>query len=151
MKKKRTWIVIADGARARVITKKEGGNGFEEVENFDLIGDNRPSHEISSDRPGRSYESVGSSRHAIEPATDPHREEKRKFAHRLSDYLDDRRASDAFDQLIVIAAPRTLGDLREAISAPVRNLVVEEIDKDIVKVPLGEMKEALGKIITVAY
>jgi protein required for attachment to host cells len=151
MKKKRTWFVIADGGRARVMTRKAEGSGYEEVENFDFVADHRQTKDINADRPGRSFNSVGGSRHAMEPPTDPHREEKRKFAHRLCDYLDEKRGANAFDQLVIVAAPRTLGDLRDALSEAVKDKVVEEIAKDIVKVPTADMNDMLGKLVTIAH
>ena len=47
--------------------------------------------DMMSDRPGRSYESVGGQRHAIERENDPRRREALRFAKRISRRLDDAR------------------------------------------------------------
>ena len=45
--------------------------------------------------------------------------------------------------LIVVAPPRALGVLRQAYTASVRGAVRDEIDKDLVKVPVYEIEKRL--------
>ena len=50
-------------------------------------GDHSATHDLVSDREGRSFSSMGARRSAIEPHTDPHRNLKTKFAQTLADAL----------------------------------------------------------------
>ena len=45
--------------------------------------------------------------------------------------------------LIVVAPPRALGVLRQSYSAPVRNALRAEIDKDYVGMPVHEIEKHL--------
>ena len=147
MKQQPTWILIADGARARVIESAGSGHGLAEVKGLDLRADHRPSHEIMSDRPPRSHESVGPARHAVEPRTDPHRELKRTFAHLLAQVLDERLARHEFDRLVLVAPPQFLGDLRNALSNKLRAALIGELAKDLIKLPDSELASHLSGVV----
>ncbi len=84
-----TWILIANGARARLFSNDGPGHGVRLVSDEVLVCVNLPGREIMSDRPGRTFDSVGAGRHAKEPRTDAREIEKRSFAHELAAMLDD--------------------------------------------------------------
>jgi protein required for attachment to host cells len=148
MKPTTTWILIADGAHARIFANRGPGNGIELVEGK-IDADHRPTHEIVADRLGRTHESVGATRHAIAAEHDPHRELKHTFAVKLAHMLDQRRAEHAYDRLVLVAPPKTLGDLREALPSSVRALVRAELDKDLTKTPVAELPGHLTALLAV--
>jgi protein required for attachment to host cells len=149
MKPTTTWILIADGARARIFANLGPGKGIEAVDGGTFEGDHRPDREIMSDKPGRSFESVGDTRHAYESHHDPHRELKRTFSHELAALLDEKLAAKAYDRVVLVAPPATLGDLRSALSEPVRAVVYAELDKDLTKTPAAELPKHLGAVLAV--
>ncbi len=149
MRSKKTWIVVADGARARFFVSEGPGTGLEPALPQALVADNRPSADIASDRPGRTFDSVGAGRHAVQPSSDPHRHSQITFASEIAKTLDQRLKNRAFDQLVIIAAPRMLGDLRAALGENIRKLVFAEIDKDLTKLPVHELAGRVGKIIRI--
>ncbi|MGI9403845.1 MAG: host attachment protein [Hyphomicrobium sp.] len=149
MKLTTTWILIADGARARIFANLGPGKGITPVEGGVLKTDHAPSRELASDRPGRTFESADVMRHAIDPAQDPHRELKRAFAVRLAALLDERLARNAFDRLVLVAPPVTLGDLRAALSKPVKERVSAELDNDLTNTPVDELPKHLAAILPV--
>jgi protein required for attachment to host cells len=149
MKPTTTWILIADGARARIFANDGPGKGIEAVSGGEFSADHRPDHEIVSDRSGRTFESVGATRHAIEPRHDPHRELKRAFSEQLADMLDKQLAAKAYDRIVLVAPPVTLGDLRSALSDHVKAAVYAELDKDLTKTPMAELPQHLGAVLAV--
>ena len=54
---------------------------------------------------------------------------------------------ERFDKLVLVAAPKTLGDLRDLLPDPVKAKVVAEIDKDLTKVPLHELPKHLDSVL----
>lgn len=88
--------------------------------------------DLASDRPGRSYESVGGARHSVQRAETPRHTEAVRFARRIARRLDDARRKDEFDRLVVVAGPPFLGLVREQLSGPTRARVAREIHKDLV-------------------
>ncbi len=149
MKPTTTWILIADGARAHIFANHGPGKGIEVVDGTAFSADHRPDRELMSDKPGRSFESVGSTRHAIQPHSDPHRELKRAFSERLAAMLDKKLSEKAYDRVILVAPPVTLGDLRSALSANVKAVVYAELDKDLTKTPVHELPGHLGAVLAV--
>ena len=147
MKPIRTWIVIADGASARVFETHGPAKALAPVEAMTMTGDHRASHEILADRAGRTNESVGSTRHAIEPATDPHRDLKRTFARHVVDALDARLAANSFDRFVLVAPPQTLGDMRADLTPALRAVLHAEVAKDLVKTPEIEIAAHVKDIV----
>lgn len=142
-----TWILIADGARARLASVERHGSSTELVEKFEYQADHRPSRELGRDRPARVHESQGATRHAVEPKVDPHRALKREFADTISEALDDNLAQKNFDRLIVVAPPVTLGDLRRVFSEPVKSKIFAEVAMDLTKVPNSEVPRHIADLI----
>ena len=149
MKPTRTWILVADGARARVLENTGPGKGVSEVPGMEFEQEAKSNREIMSDRPGRSFESADQSRHAMEPPTDPKQMAETAFVTGLIDMLDEKFTAGAFDRLVLVAAPRALGDIRKALSGELAQAVYGELDKDLTKVPNHEMVKHLGEVIAV--
>ena len=147
MKHKKIWIVVADSARAQFFLNNGVGTGLEPALPLALVADNRPSRHITSDRSGRTFDSSGPGRHAMQPPSDPHRHEQTIFAREIAKLLEQKREKKAFNQLVIIAAPKMLGDLRLAFSEEIRRLVVAEINKDLTKLPVHELKPHLDDLI----
>ncbi len=102
--------------------------------------------DLVSDRPGRSYESVGGARHAIERENDPRHRQAVLFARRVARRLDEARRKDEFDGLVVVAGPPFLGLMREELPRLTRARVVHEIRKDLVHSPVAALREHLVAI-----
>ena len=143
-----TWVLIADGAKARVLAQEKNFAQLKPAfEQEEFTGTRAQSKDIASDRPGRSFDSGGQGRHAMEPPTDPQRYAKYEFARELADRLEEAVHAHRFDKLVLVAAPKTLGDLRELLPDPVKTKVVAEIDKDLTKVPLRDLPKHLDAVL----
>jgi protein required for attachment to host cells len=143
-----TWVLIADGARARLLAQDKPFAALKPaLQQEELTGSTAQSKEIGTDRPGRSFDSAGQGRHAMAPPTDPQRYAKFAFARELAERLEEAVHGGRFDRLVLVAAPKTLGDLRELLPGPVKAKVVAEIDKDLTKVPLHELPKHLDSVL----
>ena len=133
MKKRNLWIVVADGAQARIYVNEGVGKGLVPVPNGEFASPNLKGREIVSDRPGRSFDRGGQGRHAMESEVDPKRHEELSFARDVAAAVDARAKRNEFDRLVLVAPPRMLGDLRSVLSKTTLELVEAEIDKDLTK------------------
>jgi protein required for attachment to host cells len=147
MPKKITWILVADGARARILMNQGIGKGLRPAIDGELAHALPPTRELGSDKPGRSQQRGVSGRHAFQPHVDWHRFEKEKFSREMAALLDAAAERGAFDRLVLIAPPRTLGDLRSALGAKARTKVHAEIDKDLTHVAIQELPDYLGDVV----
>ena len=133
-KRRRTWIVVADGARARFFVPSDDGKRLVAARHADMVAPESLGHarDLKSDKPGRSYASSRTgARHALEPAHDPHKLEKHRFSAALAETLDGACTRREFDQLVLVAPRRSLGELRGLMSARVRRSISKEVAKDL--------------------
>lgn len=149
MKPTRTWILIADGARARVVENLGPGKGVSEVTGMEFSQPAERNRDIMSDRPGRSFESADNSRHGMEPPSDPKRLAEAAFVSDLASMLDEKFKAGAFDRLVLVAAPQALGDIRKALSSQLADAVYGELAKDLTKLPNNELTKHLGEVMAV--
>jgi protein required for attachment to host cells len=143
-----TWLVVADGRRARIYSARPGDAGLTEL--HDMIGDARPTHEQGVERPGRVQESATSDRHAMTPRVDWNRQSKQQFAGEIATLVNDAGLKGGYDRLVVVAPPEALGDLRKAFGKHALDKVDAEIDKDLTKLSphelVNHLSDALPKL-----
>ena len=149
MKPTRTWILIADGAFARILLNEGPGRGVHHLPEFDFSVSHELDGEINADRPGRTFDRLGPGRHAKETASSPHRLRKASFAKQLVAVLNTNLANSAYDRLVIVAPPKTLGDLRREMPKQVVNCVRGEIAKDLTHMPDCEIAGQLGSVLVV--
>ena len=149
MKSIRTWIVIADATRARIAVNDGPGSGVTPVPGLAFEGRNLPGREIMSDRPGRTFDSSGRGRHGKEPRTGPREVEALRFLHDLAERLDEGRKQERYDRLVIVAPPKALGQLRQQLSAGVRDRITGALDKDLTHVPDHQLAKHLGTLLPV--
>ncbi|MCK5574451.1 MAG: host attachment protein [Sphingomonadales bacterium] len=128
--KEKTWIVVADGARAFIYENAGPGKGLSLLAETSSEDARKPTSEQGTDRPGQNG-SAGSRRHGYENPADWHEAAKTEFVKGLSGLVNDAAGRGAFDKLILIAAPKALGDIRQNLGAKARDKVVHEMNKDL--------------------
>jgi len=139
----RIRIVVADQAEAVFYDSASLQAAPREVGRISDPAAHLHNRDLVSDRPGRSYESVGGARHAIARENDPRQLEAVRFARRIARRLDEARRKDEFEELIVVAGPPFLGLVRKQLSRPTRARVVHEIHKDLVHSPVEALRQHL--------
>jgi protein required for attachment to host cells len=128
--KHKTWIVVADGAQARILLNTGRTTGVQQVPHTVFHDAHEASHELGTEPPPRVQESHGSARHAIEPRSDPHEQRKEQFLLKLSRFLNEARRTKEFESLIVIAPAHALGSLRDHLSEDASKSVIAEFVHD---------------------
>lgn len=133
-----TRIVVAHDAGARVFDHLGPRKGLALLEEIDFEEGRRQNKEIGTDRPGRTFASVGQVRHAYEPRQALKEIATESFAKQLAQSLERGLNEHAFREIVLIAPPRFLGKLRESLSDSVAKCVVASIAKDL---PLATTEE----------
>ncbi len=143
MKKVTTWVLVADGSRARIIRNQGPGNGIEREIVKEFEGSTALSRDIASDRPGRTFDTAGPGRHAMAQASDPHEHEQINFLREVIAYIEKASEKKSFDRLVIVAPPTALGTLRARISGPLAAKITGELNKDLTKVPVHDIAKHL--------
>ena len=139
---KGAWILVADGEKY-LLLRNEGGR-----ERLDLrvmhqaAQENPPTREQGTDRPGR-LDDAGPGRSAVEE-TDWHRLAKERFARDVAERLRLWALDGAFESLVLVADPSTLGVLRPQLHKAVTARLAAEINKDLTTMPMPEIEAALA-------
>jgi protein required for attachment to host cells len=139
------YVLLADGARA-VLARNVGTALQPRLEmRSDFHGEIPPTRDLGSDRPGRAFESTSARRSAYEQAN-WHEQAEEKFLGKVAHRLEELCRSEHVRHLLIVAAPRTLGILREKLPDTVRRKVDAEIDKDFTGQPLAEVERRLAAL-----
>lgn len=147
MKGTRTWIVVADGARARLFENTGPGKGLLPLDDGEMRGERAATRELGTERPGRVHDRMGPGRHAMAPRTDWHEQQKEDFLASVAARLDRAAADKAFDRLILVAPAKALGRLRAALGRDAAARVDGELAKDLTKTPAPDLTGHLGELI----
>jgi len=146
----KTWIVVADAARARIIEQVARNEPLQVIDERHHDASRMQSREIGSDSKGRSFDSGGQGgRHAMEPSTDPQRHEKTRFTKELAEALNHAGKTNRFDRLLIACPAQMLGELRRDLDKAAAGKVAAEFPKDLSGFALQDLPSHFGDHITV--
>ena len=138
-----SFVVVADGAKM-LYFRNEGDAEFPKLEvERKREQEDRPDRDWKTDEPGRAFSSVSSGRSAYEE-TDFHQLEEDRFAAETAELLRKRALQNDFESLIIIAPPKTLGELRKHYHKEVEKRLTGEIAKDLTGHPVGEIEKIIS-------
>ena len=146
MDKPVTWFVVADAGRAEAMVKRRGETGYDSVRSWENPDAHLKSHEMGEDRPGRAFDGLGPQRSAMEPRETPKEAAERDFARELAAALDAAVAGGEAQRIVLVAAPRLLGDLRPLLSRAVQGAIAGEHAKDYTTLPRAELFARLDEL-----
>lgn len=136
------WILVGDGQKA-LFLRNAGDAEQPSLETIDVLRhENPPTREQGADRPGRLQDRGVQQRSAVQE-TDWHQLEKDRFADWVAEILYKAAQGKAFERLIVVAPPKTLGELRRVFHSEVEKRVVGTLDKDLTNHPVDRIRELL--------
>jgi protein required for attachment to host cells len=142
-----TWILIADAARARLCVQTGLAGPCRTVQSFAHPSALGPDRDLGSDRPGRVQQPGGTgARAALQPRSTPKRLAAAQFAREIMAATADALRQDAHGRLLLVAPPRFLGLLREAVRAPLRDRIEASVAADLTAVPEHELPERLAAL-----
>ncbi|MCC7167267.1 MAG: host attachment protein [Rhodospirillales bacterium] len=149
--KRTIWAVVADGARAHILEHVEGQTGWHAVFAHDFAAPARAhTSQAMSDRQGRAFDSTGSARHALQPRTDWQRQTKRIFAAQVAEALNEAARDEAFQDLVLVAPAKALGDLRAQLGKAAKAKLVLERTGEFTHLAEHALSAELDRIVTPA-
>lgn len=113
---KPTWIVIADGSRARLFEQAQPAGPWSELRAWVNPAARLRTESLAFDQLGRAAKGQPGAT-SFMPRTSPRQREHRRFAHELARHLDFGVRAGRCDGLVLIASSSLLGELRQALPA----------------------------------
>jgi len=136
------YVFVGDGRKALVL-RNEGNPQQPSLKTEQVFAnDNPPTREQGTDKPGRSYASVGSRRSAMEQ-TDWHEIEEQRFAKDVAETRYTLVLERNIEALVIAAPPKILAELRRSMHQEVARRVIAEVDKDLTNQPINEIEKIL--------
>lgn len=144
--KKGIWVVVADGARGLVLVNE--GNASEPSLKVVRVyeQDNPKTSEQGRDRPPRAFTSFSDHRSAM-AAPDLHRRAEDRFVAQIVADLGKDLAAGSFEDLVVVAPPVALGEMRKAANGALAKTIVATLDKDLTAHNIPEITAAVAKAL----
>lgn len=138
-----TLIAVADGAKLLLL--RNGGDAanpaLEIVEHE--TERHAATHDQGTDRPGNGHNSQGHGRSAV-AQTDWHQLGEDRFAVHAADLLG-RLATDGWaEHIVVVAPPKTLGEMRKHYGKAVETRLLGEMHKDLTGFPVDQIAAHLA-------
>lgn len=140
--KHKLWLMVADGEKALFLQN----DGDTKYPNFQVVREmeqeNPPTREQGSDRPGRLSDGPSAHRSAVAD-TDWHKVGKVRFAEHIAERLYKMAHQGDFKEIMLIAPPLVLGELRKKLHQEVSDKVVGEIPKTLTNHAVFEIEKLL--------
>lgn len=128
---RKLWIVVANSSYAHIFDYSGLAKNIRVHQTLDHPDGRKKARDVYSDKPTRSFESMGNMRHATMAEVDFHTHTQGVFAKQISDILKKALDNGSFTELAIIAPPTFLGILKSNLSKSVAKAVITELNKDI--------------------
>jgi protein required for attachment to host cells len=149
------YVLVADGTKM-LFFRNEGDAEYPKLEvELEREEEDPKDSDQGRSEPGRTFSSnrgdprtggygatVGAARSAYSE-TDFHQLQKDNFAHEAARMLKEKALANAFEQLIIVAPPATLGELRKHYHKEVEARIAGEVAKDLTNMPVTEIEKIL--------
>ncbi len=139
----RSFVVVADGKKM-LFFRNEGDSEYPKLEvERKREQENPADRDQKTDSPGRTFDASGGAGRSAYQETDFHQLEEDRFAAETADLLRKRALNNDFESLIIVAPPKTLGELRKHYHKEVEKRLAGEIAKDLTGHPVAEIEKIL--------
>ncbi len=125
-----TLVLVTDGRKMMLLRNDGSASAPTLAMLTEEEADNPSTHEQGADRPGRTFSSMGSRRSSYAD-TDWQQQGEELFARHVADILESAATGESTGEIVVIAAPQTLGELRGQYGRQTRAQLKCEIAKDL--------------------
>jgi protein required for attachment to host cells len=138
-----SFVVVADGKKM-LFFRNEGDSEFPKLEverKRETAG--LADRDQKTGGPGRTFDASGGAGRSAYEEVDFHQLEEDRFAAETSELLRLRALRNEFETLIIVAPPRTLGELRKHYHKEVVKRLAGEVAKDLTGHPVAEIEKIL--------
>ena len=136
------WVLVADKTRAVVFAQHLRHFHFV----YEIGKKDKAIDVLDNDGVGRNGNSaVG--RHSFTPSMEQTRQEEQALAKDICKWLDLQLMRDRFQELVLVAQPQMLGEIRKNLNKRISDTIIAESDKDLTNHNEYDLNVELMKII----
>lgn len=138
-----TLVMVTDGRRLLFLRNQGDREHMNLVVEKASDREDAPDRELGTDEPGSVFQSGGHGRSSYEE-TDFHQLEEDRWVHDAADKVNSRALKNDFDELVIIAPPKALGELRKKLHKETEKRTILEIDKEMTNQPVNEIEKLIA-------
>lgn len=129
------WVLVADAARARLFESNAAGTALNEMLGW-IHPETREGDTREDTGGGRLFRSGRQASHYQgDNIMAPIERETRNFARALARELNTAYRDHRYEELVLVAPPRMLGELRQQLDDAVEAHLAGTLDKDLTRLP----------------
>ena len=139
-----TWILVANGHRARILGHDRASGGLVELAGFIYPAATTVTHSSAARLQGKEGRGHGAAAHGgtqFEPQTTGEEKAHKRFARQLAEYLNKGIQGQRCDHLVLIASPAMLGTLRPMLSALAQDKLLRSVGSDLTLYQGSELQQ----------
>jgi protein required for attachment to host cells len=138
-----SFVVVADGKKM-LFFRNEGDSEFPKLEvERKLETTDAYDRDQKTDLAGKAPTASGGAGASSYEEVDFHQLEEERFAAETAEILRKRALRNDFESLIIVAPPKTLGELRKHYHKEVEKRLAGEVAKDLTGHPVPEIEKIL--------
>ncbi|MGD9737829.1 MAG: host attachment family protein [Bauldia sp.] len=137
-------VFVGDGEKALVLRNRGSEAHPDLAIDRVVLGVETLAAPADQDRESRRLDALGPKTAVLEEA-DWFRFDKHRFAKDIATMLYRAAHAGGYESLVIVAPPRTLGELRAELHSEVRSRLIAEIDKDLTGHPIASIERILGE------
>lgn len=146
----KTWILIANGERARCLERHAPDHSLTELADFVFPRTSLSGQASGGDLTGTAGKGHGRTGHAgtqFEPRTEAQDKARGSFARQLADYLNEAVTTQRFSALVLIASSQMLGELKPCLSLAAKNALQRSVASDLTQFTGPELKKRVDRAL----
>jgi protein required for attachment to host cells len=145
--KAKYWVLVANSGQARILEMQRKPYEFHQVAELVSESQHLTNKDIVSDASGRVYHTQGPGTHSMKPRSDPQEVAEDQFSRGLAQKMEKAEQLGRFEQLLVVADPKTMGRLRQRLNKAVAGKIADEVSLDLVRLPLPQLETRLRSVL----
>jgi protein required for attachment to host cells len=146
----KTWILIANGARARCLERQPSDHSITELTDFVFPRASLTGEAGGGRLTGAAGKGHGRTGHAgtqFEPRTETQDKARASFAQELATYLNDSIGSKRYSSLVLIASSPMLGEIKPLLNLSASNALKRSVTSDLTQFTGLELKKAIDRAL----
>ena len=138
------WVVVADQSKARIFTVSDPHGALLELGALEHPEAREREQALTSDRPGRSFDSKGQGRHAMGEKAESGKQESIRFSKQVADHVRAAHNEGRCNRVLLVAGPSFLGLLRVNLKT-LSGIEISELEKNLGQYDAIEIRKHLPK------
>ncbi|MEW6055096.1 MAG: host attachment protein [Bdellovibrionota bacterium] len=143
----RVWVIVANQSEATIYECTGPEDGPRQVHIIRHSAARMRERDLTTDRPGRTFASLGNVRHAFSSPQDARDHEVDVFVREVEQWLLSQAGQQNFDELFLIAGPRVMGKLKAGFSPNLLGRVVGSLNKDVAQHSYDNVRERVREAL----